>query len=100
MNKFFATQTEKAKELEKSIWQYFAIFTGVWTTGVRGDSRVYGETIAVRAIEATDAMSANWAKLPYEVLDKISVRIVTEIPEVNRVVYDITNKPPATMEWE
>ncbi len=100
MNKFFATQTEKAKELEKSIWQYFAILTGVWTTGVRGDAKVYGETIALRAIEAEDAMSAAWAKLPYAVLDNISVRIVTEVREVNRVVYDISNKPPATMEWE
>lgn len=86
--------------LSKSLWQYFAVFTGVWTTGVRGDAKVYGETIAVRAIEATDAMSASWAKLPYDVLDKISTRIVNEIKEVNRVVYDISNKPPATMEWE
>ena len=90
-------------EIEKAgikIWQSFAVFTNIKTTGVRGDNRAYGETIAIRAIEAEDAMSANFAKLPYELLNKISVRIVNEIPEVNRVVYDITNKPPATMEWE
>ncbi len=90
-------------EIEKSgikLWQAFAIYTGVKTTGVRGDNRAYGDTIALRAIEATDAMSAHWARLPYELLDTISTRIVNEIPEVNRVVFDITNKPPATMEWE
>ncbi len=87
-------------DLSKKLWQVFAVFTGIKTTGVRGDERAYGETIAIRAIEAQDAMSANFAKLPYELLEKISLRIVTEVPEVNRVVYDITNKPPATMEWE
>lgn len=90
-------------EIENSeivLWQAFAIFTGIKTTGVRGDNRAYGETIALRAIDAKDAMSAHWARLPYELLDKISTRIVNEIHEVNRVVFDITNKPPATMEWE
>ena len=91
------------EEIEKAdikLWQYFAVFTGIKTTGVRGDQRFYGETIAIRAIEAKDAMSASFAKLPYEVLEKISTRIVNEVKEVNRVVYDITNKPPATMVWE
>lgn len=87
-------------DLGKKLWQIFAVFTGIKTTGVRGDERAYGETIAIRAIEAQDAMSANFAKLPYELLEKISTRIVNEVKEVNRVVYDITNKPPATMEWE
>lgn len=90
----------KRSEYGEKLWQVFAIFTGIKTTGVRGDNRAYGETIAIRAIEAKDAMSANFAKLPYELLEKISTRIVNEIKEVNRVVYDITNKPPATMEWE
>jgi GMP synthase (glutamine-hydrolysing) len=98
-DKIVTEEIEKAG-LAKDLWQYFAVFTGIWTTGVRGDAKVYGETIAVRAIDAKDAMSASWAKIPYEVLDKISVRIVNEIKEVNRVVYDISNKPPATMEWE
>jgi GMP synthase (glutamine-hydrolysing) len=81
-------------------WQIFAIFTGIKTTGVRGDNRAYGETIAIRAIESKDVMSAGFAKLPWDILEKISVRIVTEIKSVNRVVYDITNKPPGTIEWE
>lgn len=81
-------------------WQVFAIYTGIKTTGVRGDDRAYGETIAIRAVESTDVMSAGFAKLPWELLEKISVRIVTEVTAVNRVVYDITNKPPGTIEWE
>ncbi len=91
---------EEVEKKNLNLWQVFAVFTGIKTTGVRGDGRVYGETIAIRAIEAKDAMSANFAKLPYNLLEKISTRIVNEVPEVNRVVYDITNKPPATMEWE
>lgn len=86
--------------LTGNLWQAFAVFTGIKTTGVRGDQRVYGDTIAVRAIEARDAMSADFAKLPWGLLQRISNRIVTEVPEVNRVVYDISTKPPATMEWE
>ncbi|MDD5147655.1 MAG: glutamine-hydrolyzing GMP synthase [Candidatus Daviesbacteria bacterium] len=98
-DKIIQQEFEEA-DLEKKLWQVFAVFTGIKTTGVRGDERAYGETIAIRAIEAQDAMSANFAKLPYELLEKISTRIVNEVREVNRVVYDITNKPPATMEWE
>ncbi len=92
-------EIEKA-HLSKKLWQSFTVLTGIKSTGVRGDERVYGETIAIRAIEAQDAMSAHWARLPYDLLDRISTRIVGEVREVNRVVFDITNKPPATMEWE
>ena len=95
----FTEEIRKAG-LDKSIWQFFAVHTGILTTGVRGDNRAYGETIALRAIVAKDAMSAHWADLPYNLLNKISNRIVNEVREVNRVVYDVTNKPPATMEWE
>ncbi len=92
-------EIKKAK-LYDQIWMAFAVFTNIKTTGVTGDERKYGETIAVRAIESKDTMTANYVHLPYEVLDRISQRIVTEVFEVVRVVYDITTKPPATMEWE
>jgi GMP synthase (glutamine-hydrolysing) len=86
--------------ITQQLWQAFAVFANIKTTGVRGDQRIYGETIAIRAIEAKDAMSADFAKLPWGLLQRISTRIVTEVEEVNRVVYDISTKPPATMEWE
>lgn len=82
------------------IWMAFAVFTGAKSTGVTGDERKYGETIALRVIESKDTMTADWVRLSYEILAKISNRITTEVPEVVRVVYDITTKPPATMEWE
>jgi GMP synthase (glutamine-hydrolysing) len=90
----------KKAGLYQNIWMVFAIFAGIKTTGVVGDERKYGETIAVRAIESKDTMTAEWAKLPYEVLARISERITTEVFDVVRVVYDITTKPPGTMEWE
>lgn len=90
----------KKAGLYEKLWMAFAVFTGIKTTGVTGDERKYGETIAVRAIESKDTMTADWVRLPYEVLARISERIVTEVFEVVRVVYDITTKPPATMEWE
>ena len=86
--------------LEEKIWQYFTVFTGVQTVGVMGDLRTYEYAIGVRAVTSTDAMTVEWAELPYPVLRGVSERIIAEVPHVNRVVYDITSKPPSTVEWE
>ncbi len=86
--------------LEQTMSQYFAVLTNVQSVGVMGDGRTYDYTLALRSVTTSDFMTADWTRIPYEVLDRISVRIVNEVPHINRIVYDITSKPPSTIEWE
>ena len=95
----FRDEIAKAGE-DKNLNQYFAVLTNTRSVGVMGDGRTYDYTLALRAVTTADFMTADWARIPYNVLDKISVRIVNEVPGINRICYDITSKPPATIEWE
>ena len=95
----FRDEIEKAG-LAYSVNQYFAVLTNMRSVGVMGDGRTYDYTLALRSVTTTDFMTADWTRIPYDVLDRVSVRIVNEVPHINRIVYDITSKPPATIEWE
>lgn len=86
--------------LDSEIWQYFAVLTDMRSVGVMGDERTYDHTIALRAVTSVDGMTADWARIPHDVMEKVSGRIIGEVPGVNRIVYDVTSKPPATIEWE
>lgn len=95
----FRDEVKKAG-LQNQIWQYFACLPNIRSVGVMGDERTYSHTVALRAVTSTDGMTSDWARIPYEVLEKVSNRIVNEVDNVNRIVYDITSKPPSTIEWE
>ncbi len=96
----FREELEKDNYALNNVWQYFAVLTDIRSVGVMGDYRTYDYLLALRAVTSSDAMSADWARIPYNILESASTRIVNEVKQINRIVYDITSKPPATIEWE
>ena len=94
------TEEIKRAGLYRELWQSFAVLPAVRSVGVMGDERTYAYPIVIRAVTSDDAMTADWARLPYDVLERLSSRIINEVPGVNRVALDITSKPPGTIEWE
>jgi GMP synthase (glutamine-hydrolysing) len=86
--------------LYRDIWQAFGVLPAIRTVGVQGDGRTYAYPLILRAVTSDDAMTADWARLPYDLLERISSRVINEVPGINRVAYDISSKPPATIEWE
>jgi GMP synthase (glutamine-hydrolysing) len=97
---FIVREEVRSAGLEREIWQAFAVLADIRSVGVMGDERTYGRPIIVRAVTSEDAMTADWARLPYDLLEKMSSRIINEVAGINRVVYDVTSKPPGTIEWE
>ena len=97
---FIVREEIKANGLHREIWQAFCVLLPVRTVGVMGDDRTYENVLAIRAVSSVDGMTADWYPIPFEVLGRMSTRIINEVSGINRVVYDISSKPPATIEWE